>query len=83
VYLGAQRFFGLKAALTNLGPQRLLGCAAAFSLASPLLHHLWFAFYEHKTNLAHSFVVMAAGDFGGTLVVLYTAKLVLARLPRR
>jgi hypothetical protein len=83
VYRGAQRFFGLQAALTNLGPVQLLGCAAAFSLASPLLHHLWFAFYEHKANLAHSFAVMAAGDFGGTLVVLYTAKFLLARLPRR
>jgi hypothetical protein len=83
VYRGAQRFFGLTAALTNLSPQRLLGCAAAFSLASPLLHHLWFAIYEHKANLAHSFVVMAVGDFGGTLVVLYAAKFLLSRLPRR
>jgi hypothetical protein len=83
VYRGAQRYFGLSATLTNLSPRRLLACAAAFSLASPLLHHLWFAFYEHKTGLASGFAAMAVGDFGGTLVVLYSAKLVLARLPRR
>jgi hypothetical protein len=83
VYLGAQYFSGLRATLANLSPARLLGCACAFSLASPLLHHLWFAFYEHKPNLATSFVAMAVGDFGGTLVVLYGARWLLARLPRR
>jgi hypothetical protein len=83
VYRGAQRYFGLQASLSNLSPQRLLACAAAFSLASPLLHHLWFAFYEHKTGLASSFAVMATGDFGGTLVVLYSARFALARLGPR
>jgi hypothetical protein len=83
VYRAAQRFFGLQASLRNLSPQRLLACAAAFSLASPLLHHLWFAFYEHKTGLAHSFAVMATGDFGGTLVVLYGARFALSRLRPR
>jgi hypothetical protein len=83
VYLGAQYLFGLRASLANLSPARLLGCAVAFSLASPLLHHLWFAFYEHKTNLAASFAAMAVGDLGGTLVVLYGARALLARLPRR
>lgn len=83
VYRGAQHFFGLRAALTNLSPQRLLACALAFSLASPLLHHLWFALYEHREHLASSFVVMALGDFGGTLVVLYGAKFLLDRTARR
>jgi hypothetical protein len=83
VYRGAQRFFGLQATLTNLSPPRLLGCAAAFSLASPLLHHLWFAFYEHKSGLAYSFAVMAVGDFGGTLAVLYSARYALAHFNRR
>jgi hypothetical protein len=82
VYRGARHFFGLQASLGNLSPQRLLACAAAFSLASPLLHHLWFAFYEHKTGLANSFMAMATGDFCGTLVVLYCARFVLGRLRR-
>lgn len=83
VYLGAQRFFGLRTTLMNLSPVRLLHCAAAFSLASPLLHHLWFAAYEHKDHLAESFMAMAIGDFCGTLIVLYLAKFLLSRLPRR
>ncbi|MFL6675669.1 MAG: hypothetical protein ACJ8LG_20535 [Massilia sp.] len=83
VYRGAQHMFGLQAALTNLTPRRLLACALAFSLASPLLHHLWFALYEHKPELVSSFLVMATGDFGGTLAVLYFAKLVLPKSGQR
>lgn len=80
VYLGMRKYFGLQAALTNLTPARLLLCALAFSLASPLLHHLWFALYEGKTDLVHSFAVMATGDFCGTVTVLYAAKFLLARM---
>jgi hypothetical protein len=50
-----------------------------FSVASPLLHHLWFAFYEHKPDLLRSFVAMFTGDFAGTLIVLYTARFFLQR----
>lgn len=81
VYLGAQRFFQLRATLTNLSPVRLLHCAVAFSLASPSLHHLWFALYEHKDHLAESFLAMLIGDFSGTLIVLYLAKFILTRIP--
>lgn len=83
VYLGVQRLVGLRATLTNLSPAMLLYCAAAFAIASPLLHHLWFALYEHRPNLADSFLAMAVGDFGGTLIVLYAAKLLLSLLARR
>ena len=83
VYLGAQKFFGLRATLTNLSPVRLLQCAAAFSLASPLLHHLWFAIYEHRPHLAESFIAMVIGDFSGSLIVLYSAKFVLSQIPHR
>ena len=82
VYLGLQRFWGLQPSLKNLTPKRLLLCSLIFALASPLLHHLWFAFYERKANLLASFVAMATGDLGGTLVVLYFAKFVLSLLPR-
>ncbi|WP_020656292.1 hypothetical protein [Massilia niastensis] len=78
VYLGMQRSFGLQASLANLTPARLLACALAFSIASPLLHHIWFWLYEDKQDIFRSFVVMATGDFCGTVTVLYAAKLVLA-----
>jgi len=84
VYRLMRHRFGLQASLANLTPARLLFCAVVYSLASPFLHHLWFALVEDKPDLLHSFVAMATGDFCGTIVVLYGAKLLLALLaPRR
>ena len=77
VYRGLQHFSGLKPSLQNLTPRLLLICAVMFSLASPFIHHLWFALYEHKHHLVDSFIAMATGDLGGTLVVLYFAKFML------
>jgi hypothetical protein len=77
VYLFAVRSFGLKSSLANLTPGRLLVCAAASSIASPLLHHLWFAL-RGESGLLPGFLVMCIGDFAGTLVVLYTFKALLA-----
>ncbi|MCA1856513.1 hypothetical protein LE190_11365 [Massilia oculi] len=67
----------IDASLAGLGPWRLLGCALAFSLASPALHHLWFALRGQREGLLDSFLVMASGDLVGTLIVLYGAKLLL------
>lgn len=83
VYLGMQRYFGLRATLTNLTPRRLLLCAAAFSIASPLMHHLWFALHDHPPHLFGGFVAMCAGDFFGTITVLYAARWVLLRASPR
>ncbi|WP_137175283.1 hypothetical protein [Massilia sp. HP4] len=82
VYLAAKKYFGLSTTLSNLSPVRLLQCAATFSLASPFLHHLWFAIYENKPRLAESFLVMVIGDFCGSIIVLYIAKFVLTQIPR-
>lgn len=73
IYLIAQKYLGLRDSLTNLTPSRLLICAAGCSLASPLLHHIWFAVHDDPGG----FAVMFAGDLLGTLIVLYTAKGVL------
>lgn len=80
VYLIAQRRLGLRASLSNLTPRRLLLCAAGCSLASPLLHHIWFALHGDG-NLLSGLAVMFIGDLAGTLIVVYTAKGVLALLP--
>jgi hypothetical protein len=84
VYRAMQHFSGLQPSLQNLTPKRLLICSLMFSVASPFLHHLWFALYEHKDHLGASFLAMAVGDLGGTLVVLYLAKFLLwCCAPRR
>lgn len=82
VYRVARFKFGLQASLANLSTGRLLACAVAFSLASPLLHHLWFAFHDGRTDLLDGFVAMVVGDLLGTLLVLYFAKWVLGRFGR-
>jgi hypothetical protein len=82
VYRLAQGALGLRASLGNLTPRRLLACAVAFSIASPLLHHIWFAIQGGSDDIVNGFLVMAAGDLDGTLIVLYGAKAVLAYTAR-
>ena len=73
--------FGLEASLANLSPARLLACVLGCSIASPLLHHIWFALQGQGEHLVHSFLVMTAGDLFGTLIVVYAAKVLLALAP--
>ncbi len=80
VYKLAQQIFGLRASLTNLTPKRLLICSIAYSVASPLLHHLWFFLHGDEGNLAQGFIVMFVGDLTGTLIVIYTMKGLLSLL---
>lgn len=74
VYRLAQYAFGLHASLVNLTPGRLLICIVACSLASPLLHHLWFALHGDPQPLLMGFLVMFVGDLNGTLLVVYAVK---------
>jgi hypothetical protein len=82
VYLAARHFYGLDTSLRNLTTRRLLVLAVAYSLASPLLHHLWFA-SRGQHDLVPGFFAMFVGDLTGTLIVLYALKAVLALLQRR
>ena len=77
VYLAGRRAWGLQASLANLTPHRLLGLCVACSLASPALHHVYFAL-RGDTGLLRSFVAMFVGDLNGTLIVLYAMKGLLA-----
>lgn len=80
VYRVAQARLGLQASLTNLTPRRLLACAVGCSVASPLLHHVWFAVHG-GARLVPGLFVMFVGDLAGTLIVLYTAKWLLSLAP--
>ncbi|NPT61432.1 hypothetical protein [Paraburkholderia elongata] len=81
VYRLALERYDLKASLTNLTPKRLLVLAVAYSVANPLLHHIWFALQGNTQNIGESFVMMFVGDLTGALIMLYTMKGVLAFLP--
>lgn len=80
IYRVAQHEYGLLASLSNLTPKRLLVLIVAYSVASPLLHHIWFAL-QGQDNLVQGFLVMVAGDLTGTLLVIYTIKSALSLLP--
>lgn len=80
VYVLARQRWGLGASLASLTPARLLWCAFGCAVASPLLHHLWFAIHG-DAHLADGFAVMFIGDLAGTLLVVYGAKAVLALFP--
>jgi hypothetical protein len=82
VYLVARHFYGLDTSLRNLTSRRLLVLAFAYSLASPLVHHLWFA-SRGQHDLVRGFLAMFVGDLAGTLVVLYALKGVLALVRAR
>ena len=80
VYRGAQHRYGLHASLATLTPKRLLLLIVAYSIASPLLMHLWFAL-QGKEGLLQGFLVMFIGDLSGTLLVIYTVKAALSFIP--
>ena len=82
VYLAARQRWGLETSLTNLTPSRLLILAVCYSIASPLLHHIWFAL-QGQDHLVSGFVAMFVGDLNGTLLVIYGSKLLLSLLPGR
>lgn len=81
VYRGARRCWGLQASLTNLTPGRLLLLVLAYSIASPLLHHAYFAL-SGQDRLLEGLFAMFVGDLLGTLIVIYGIKALLALLPR-
>jgi hypothetical protein len=81
VYRWARRRYGLGASLANLTPARLMVLILAFSLASPLLHHVYFAL-TGQPDLLRSFLVMFIGDLTGTLLVIYAVKGLLSLASR-
>ncbi|MFM0204971.1 MASE1 domain-containing protein [Paraburkholderia fungorum] len=83
VYRLAQEFYGLRSSLTNLTAKRLLVLVLAYSVASPLLHHIWFFLRGDTQDIFNRFIAMFVGDLLGTLIVIYTMKFLLCLLPKR
>jgi hypothetical protein len=82
VYRGARHFYGLEPSLGNLTARRLLVLIVVYSIASPLLHHLYFAL-NGESGLVRSFFAMFVGDLTGTVLVIYSIKGLLALASRR
>jgi hypothetical protein len=83
VYRLALERYKLRASLTNLTAKRLLVLALAYSVANPLLHHIWFALQGNTHNVIESFSMMFVGDLAGALIMLYAMKGILVMLPTK
>ena len=81
-YQISQYCYGIGASLANLTPQRLLVLSVVYSLASPLLHHIWFFLHGDDLSIS-SFLFMFVGDLSGTLLVLYGCKGLLSILSKK
>lgn len=69
----AKRIFGFDITLTGFNAQLLLKVSVLFALVSPILHQIWYFFVGRIENLVTDTVVMAIGDWFGTVLVLATA----------
>ncbi|MDH1298739.1 hypothetical protein [Achromobacter sp. GD03932] len=64
--------------LGNLTAWRLLICAVVYAVMNTTIHHLWFFLQGERAVLADGFIAMLTGDIAGSLIVLYTLKVVSA-----
>lgn len=71
------RWFKLTPALNGLNGWQLLGLSGLAAACSSLLHSAMFYWVKHDHEWMKAIVPMTVGDFAGTLIVLYTAYVVM------
>ena len=69
--------FNVHTSLNNLNSKALFQLSVVFSLISALLHQVWFYWNGLTEDFVASSLVMAVGDWVGTVLVLATASLLL------
>ena len=68
--------FKFDTSLHQLTTVTLIKIAMVFSVASALMHQIWFTWQDPTNNFLSATAVMALGDFLGTLIVFYVTKTV-------
>lgn len=71
---------GMSASLEQLTPQKLGVLIVIYAIASPLLHQIWFGLRGYSADYLSGFCAMCIGDLIGTLIIVYSIKLLLAVL---
>lgn len=66
-----------------LHPRQLIQLALIFSITSPVLHQIWFAWNGAHTHFVQDTGVMILGDLLGTLLVLFGLRLFVLWLRQR
>lgn len=69
-------YLQLGASLNNLTSKSLFQLSVVFALLSAVLHQVWFFWNAVSENFIASSLVMAVGDWLGTVLVLATASLI-------
>lgn len=72
------RMYKMKPNLQDLSASALLEIALVFAVVSPVMHQVWLTWRGHTENFLQSTVVMAIGDFLGTVLVLYAIKILMS-----
>jgi hypothetical protein len=62
----------------QLTPKTLGILILIYAITSPLLHQLWFALRGFSPDSLSAFFAMFVGDLLGTLIIVYSIKLLLA-----
>jgi hypothetical protein len=75
----ARQYLGIDHQLQNFSARKLIQTSALFAAISASLHQVFFAAYGLSQDFAVNTLVMAAGDFTGTLIILYVLRYVLLR----
>ena len=70
-------FWKLDPHLSNLTSKSLVQISLVFGVTSALLHQLWFYWSGLSENFIANSVVMAVGDWVGTVIVFATASLLI------
>ena len=81
-YLLVERRYGLASSLKSLSGLRLLTAAVLYAFAGSTLHHLWFWLSRDGHASMESWFVMFIGDFGGTVIILYFFRMLIALFRR-
>lgn len=68
---------GLPATLEKLNAKSLSVLIVLYALASSLLHSIWYAMRGVSQTFASGFITMFIGDLIGTVIVIYTIKMLL------
>jgi hypothetical protein len=73
----AIRFFQLDTGLSGLNGKAFFKITVLFALSNALLHQIWFFGIDKTDNAITSALVMAVGDWFGTVLVLACASLLI------
>ena len=75
-------FNGFSASLDKLNAAKLTLLSFVYALLGALMHSLWYMLRSVHSDFFSGFIAMFTGDLIGTMLVLYTMKIILATVRR-